>query len=179
MSKDVIVQPNSRAVLAKKKRRVFLGVLAKCGRVSEAARACGYTDTSTLTAYRRNDEEFAEEWDHAIESASHQLEEALISRAVDGVAEPVFYKGKIVGYKTNFSDTLGMFFLRGMKPGTYRDSQRGGDMNINFGVMMMPPTEKNEERWEAKAVNMHSRQEVITIEAKPVENTLSRIQRSD
>ncbi len=176
---DVVVQPNSRNILAKKKRKVFLSVLAKTGRVAEAARACGYTDTSTLTAYRRNDEDFAEEWDQAMESASHQLEEALMSRAIDGVAEPMLYKGKIVGYKTNFSDTLGMFFLRGMKPGTYRDSQRGGDMNINFGIAVMPSTASDAGQWEARAVDMHSKQEVITIEAKPVENTLSRIQRSD
>ena len=60
MSTAVARKPDSRAVLAKKKRRVFLDVLAKTGRVAEAARACGYTDTAGLQAYRRQDEDFAE-----------------------------------------------------------------------------------------------------------------------
>ena len=179
MSKAVLVQPNSRAVLAKKKRRVFLGVLAKTGRVAEASRACGYTDTSTLTAFRRNDEEFAEAWDDALLDAAHVLEEEIWRRAHDGIMEPVFYKGKVTGHKRQFSDTLAMFIWRGIKPGTYRDSQRGGDMNINFGIAVMPATASDDGQWEESAVNMHSRQKVITIEAKPVENTLSRIQRSD
>ncbi len=179
MSKDVLVQPNSRAILAKKKRRVFLQVLTQTGRVAEAARACGYTDTSTLQAYRRHDEEFAQDWDDAMESAANVLEEELIRRAVDGVKEPVGYKGKIAFYKTNYSDSNLQFMLRAMKPGTYRDNTRGGDMNINFGVMMMPPTAKDDGQWETRAIRMHSKQEVITIEAKPVENTLARIQRSD
>lgn len=181
MDKAVVATPqmSSRAVLAKKKRRVFLQVLAQTGRVAEAARACGYTDTSTLTAYRRNDEEFAEEWDDALLDAAHVLEEEVWRRAHDGILEPIYYKGKVAGYKTNYSDTLAMFILRGLKPGTYRDNVRGGDMNINFGIAVMPMTATNDDQWEKRAVLMHSEQKTITIEAKPVENTLARIQRSD
>ncbi len=101
MTNAVVQHKDSRAVLAKKKRKVFLSVLAKTGRVSEAARAVGYTDTATLQAYRRNDEDFAEAWDHALEAAAHVLEEEVWRRAQDGVLEPVFYKGHVAGYKTN------------------------------------------------------------------------------
>lgn len=174
-----LAHQDSRAILAKKKRRVFLDVLAKTGRVSEAARACGYTDTATLQHYRRNDEEFAEAWEFALESAAHVLEEEAIRRAVDGVLEPVYYKGKVAGYKTAHSDPLLMFILRGLKPGTYRDSARGGDMNINFGIAVLPMTAQSEDQWEQRALLMHSKQETITIEAKPVENQMARIQRGD
>ena len=179
MSKDVLVQPNSRAVLARKKRRVFLRVLAETGRVAEAARACGYTDTSTLTAYRRNDEEFAEAWDDALLDAAHVLEEEVWRRAHDGTLKPVFYKGKVTGFITEYSDTLAMFILRGLKPSTYRDNARGGDLNIQFGIAVMPTMATDDDQWERRAVAMHGEQKVITLEAKPVENTLSRIQRSD
>ncbi len=178
MSKTVIPYASSRAVLAKKKRRVFLTVLAQTGRVAEAARACGYTDTSTLTAFRRKDEEFAEDWEKALESAKHVLEEEAIRRAMEGVLEPVYYKGAVAGYKTNHSDTLMMFLLRKMDP-AYRDNQRGGDMNINFGIAILPMTAQSEEQWEDRALLMHKKQKPITIEAKPVENTLAQIQRSD
>jgi len=179
MGKALVRQNDSRAVLAKKKRRVFLEVLAKTGRVAEAARAVGYTDTATLQQYRRNDEEFAEAWEHALESAAHVLEEEAVRRAIEGVLEPVYYKGEVAGYKTNHSDSLLMFLLRGLKPGVYRENQRGSDTNINFGIAVLPMTALNEEQWEQRALLMHDQQKTITIEAKPVENQMVRVKRGD
>lgn len=169
----------SRTVLAKKKRKVFLRILAETGRVAEAARAVGYTDTAALQAHRRNDDDFAEQWEEALQAAAHVLEEEAIRRAHDGVMEPVFYKGDIVGYKPSYSDTLMMFILRGLKPGVYRENPRGGETNINFGIAVLPMTAPSDEQWEQRAVNMHDNQKTITIEAKPVENTLARVQRGD
>ena len=179
MTNAVVPHKDSRAFLAKKKRKVFLGVLAKTGRVSEAARAVGYTDTATLQQYRRNDEEFAEAWEYALEAAAHVLEEEAIRRATEGVLEPVYYKGEVAGYKTNYSDTLLMFILRGLKPSVYRENQRGGDTNINFGIAVLPMTAQSDEQWEQRAVLMHQEQKTITIEAKPVENQMARIKRGD
>lgn len=175
----VVPQQDSRAVLAKKKRKTFLSVLAQTASVKEAARACGYTDTSTLQKFRRNDEEFAEAWDYALESAAHVLEDEAIRRAKDGVLEPTYYKGEIVGYTTKHSDALIMFLLRGLKPGVYRDNARGGDTNINFGIAVLPMTAKSEDQWEKRALLMHDEQKTITIEAKPVENQMARIKRGD
>ncbi len=179
MANSVVPYKDSRAVLAKKKRRVFLDILAKTGVVAEAARACGHTDTSTFQHYRRNDEDFAEAWDFALESAAHVLEEEIWRRAKEGVLEPVFYKGEVAGYKTNYSDTLAMFILRGLKPGTYRDNVRGGDVNVNFGIAVLPMTAQNDDQWESRAVLMHQEQRTITIEDKPVENQMTRIKRGD
>jgi hypothetical protein len=171
--------PDSRAVLAKKKRRVFLDVLAKTGRVAEAARACGYTDTAALQAHRRNDEDFAEAWSQALEAAAHVFEEEATRRAIDGVHEPVYYKGEVVGYKLNHSDPLLMFMLRGLKPDTYRENARGHDMNINFGIAVLPMTAPSEGAWEERAVTMHNEQKTIIIDEKPVDNNMTRIKRSD
>lgn len=179
MANAVVPYKDSRAVLAKKKRRVFLDVLAKTGVVAEAARAVGYTDTATLQQYRRNDEEFAEAWDFALEAAAHVLEEEIWRRAKEGVLEPIFYKGEVAGYKTNYSDTLAMFILRGLKPSVYRESQRGGDTNISFGIAVLPMTAQSDDQWEQRAVLMHQEQKTITIEAKPVENQMARIKRGD
>lgn len=178
-SNAVTKYQDSRGVLAKKKRRVFLSVLAQTGRVAEASRAVGYTDTATLQSFRRNDEDFAEAWDHALDAAANVLEEEAIRRAHDGVLEPVYYKGEVAGYKTTYSDTLLMFILRGLKPGVYRESQRGGDTNINFGIAVLPMTAQSEEVWEQSAAQMHGQQKTIVIEAKPVENHMTRIKRSD
>lgn len=165
--------------LAQKKRKTFLKVLAQTGRVAEAARACGYTDTSTIQAYRRQDEDFAEKWDLALESAADVLEDEIWRRAHDGVLEPMLYKGTIVAYKPNYSDSLAMFILRGLRPERYRDNGRGGDTNINFGIAVLPMTAKNEEQWEQRAIEMHGGQKALTLEAKPTENNMNRVQRSD
>jgi hypothetical protein len=147
--------------------------------VAEAARAVGYTDTATLQRFRRNDEDFAEAWDLALESAAHVLEEEAIRRATEGVLEPVYYKGDVAGYKTNYSDTLLMFILRGLKPGVYRDNVRGSETNINFGIAVLPMTAPDENQWEQRAQVMHNEQKVITIEAKPTENQMTRVKRGD
>ena len=170
---------NSRTMLAKKKRKVFLRVLAQTGKVVEAAKACGFVDTSTIQRYRREDEDFAKDWDVALQAAANVLEEEAIRRATEGVLEPVFYKGDVVGYKTNYSDSLLMFVLRGLKPDTYRESARGGETNINFGIAVLPMTAKDDDQWEQRAQVMHSEQKTITIDAKPVENAMTRVQRGD
>ncbi len=177
MGKTVISYQDTRVILAKKKRKVFLSVLAKTGVVAEAARACGYTDTATLQHFRRKDEDFAEAWDHALEAAANILEEEADRRAKDGVLEPVFYRGGVAGYKTHYSDALLMFRLRGLKPGMYRENQRGGETNINFGIAVLPMTAPSDEQWENRALLMHQEQKTITIEDKPVENHMTRIKR--
>lgn len=168
----------SRVSLSKKKRKLFLEMLAQTGQVNEAARYVGYKTTQYLHKLRREDEDFAEEWDAALEAAKYELEGEAIRRARDGVLEPVFYKGSVAGYKTNYSDTLLMFVLRKLDP-AYRDTGKGGETNINFGIAVLPMTAKNEQEWEQRAVSMHAGQQPIEVEAKPIENNLARVKRSD
>lgn len=145
----------------------------------EAAKAVGYTDPTFLMRVRREDEDFAEQWDLALEGAKAVLEAEATRRAVEGVLEPVFFKGTVVGYKTNYSDTLLLARLKRLDPG-YRDNRSGsGDTNINFGVAILPMTAKNDDDWENRAIDMHSDQKVIELEAKPVENTLKKVTRGD
>lgn len=169
----------TKIALSKKKRKAFLVALAETGQVTKAARAVGYTNTSFLHRMRRNDEAFAEEWKQAEDAAGDFLIEEARRRAVEGVLEPIYYKGEVAGYKTNHSDALLMFIIRGLRPETYRDSQRGGDTNINFGIAVLPMTAPNEQAWEQRAVEMHEGQEIITLEAKPVENNMMTVKRSD
>ncbi len=170
---------HSKQLIAARKRKVFLKVLAKTASVSAAAKACGYQDTSTLQAYRRDDEDFAEEWNNALESAANVLEAELIRRAVDGVLEPVFYKGGVVGHIRKYSDTNLQFALRGMKPDVYRETARGGGLSVNFGIAVLPMTAKSAEEWEKGAIEMHKGQTTIEIEDKPTENAMLRVKRGD
>lgn len=169
----------TRTVISKKKRKVFLKLLAESGgNVMASSAAVGYANPAFLMKCRREDEDFAEEWDQAVEAGGAVLESELLRRGVEGVLDPVFYKGEIVGYKNVYSDTLLLAAIKKVNP-AYRDSRTGGDMNINFGIAVLPMTAKNDDDWEARAVNMHGSQTVIELEAKPVENTLKRVTRGD
>jgi hypothetical protein len=163
----------TRTELSKKKRRLFLDILSKTGQVTEAARAVGYTSTQYLHLLRRNDEEFAEQWALAVEGAKDVLEAEAVRRAHEGVLEPDYYKGSVVGYTPKYSDTLLMFVLKKLDP-AYRDTGRSGDVNVNFGVAIMPMQAKDDNAWEARAIEMHSNQKIITLEEKPKENHMIR-----
>jgi hypothetical protein len=164
--------------MAKRKRKAFLEILSQTGQVTKAAQAVGYTSTNSLHALRREDEDFAEQWDEAIEAAKDSLESEAIRRAMEGTMEPTYYKGEVVGYHPKYSDQLLMFVLRKLDP-SYRDTNNGGSMNINFGVAVLPMTAKSEEDWEARAVEMHGNQTLVEVEAKVEENELIKVTRGD
>lgn len=164
--------------ISKKKRRVFLDILGQTGSVKEASLAVGYTSPGYLHKMRREDEQFAAEWDEAIEVAKYTLEDIALDRIKNGIMEPVYYKGMVVGHTPKYNDQLLMFILRKLDP-SYRDTNRVGDMNINFGVAVLPMTAQNEDDWERRAVEMHAGQDTIELEAKVVENNLEKVRRGD
>lgn len=179
MGKEIVPRATPRTVLAQKKRRLFLRILAETGNVKESAQACGYTDTSVLKKFRRENEDFAEEWDNALDSGTDILVSEANRRAVEGTLKPILYKGEIVTYLTEYSDALLMFLLRAARPDTYRENARGGETNVNFGIAVIPMTAQNEADWQDRAILMHDKQQPIVIEAKPVENQMARVERGD
>ena len=133
-----------RVTLSKRKRRVFLEILSRTGKVTDAAQSVGYTNTSFLHRMYREDKDFAREWDAALESAGDVLEDEAIRRAVDGVREPVYYQGKVVGHKLNYSDQLLMFLLKGTKPDKFADRKKiEGTIEGKIGVALLPMTAPN------------------------------------
>lgn len=86
-------------------------------------KACEAVAVSKQTVYnwRKEDTNFATEWDRAVDLATEDLEKEVRRRAYHGVDEPVFYKGEVVGQIRKYSDTLLMFALKARKP-EYRES---------------------------------------------------------
>ncbi len=52
-------------------------------------------------------------------------------RAVEGVLKPVYYKGKLVGFIREYSDTLLMFLMKAAMPEKYRDNVRAKSTTPN------------------------------------------------
>ena len=89
----------------KDRRRAFLRKLTETGDVEEA---CRYVRLTAAGAYklRREHASFRTAWDKALGQSVAILEQAAIDRAINGVEEPVWHGGKIVGTRIVRSDTL-------------------------------------------------------------------------
>jgi hypothetical protein len=106
----------------------FIEALAACGCVDEACRRVGRSRQSAYDLYRRPEAgPFRLAWEAALEHAVKRMADAAFSRAINGVAIPIFYKGEQVGERRRYDERLTMFMLRHYDPirfGKWLDRQR-------------------------------------------------------
>ena len=123
---------HARAVRSAKKK-AFLSAYKECATVTHAALAAKIS--------RRNHYRWLEtdqNYRLAFEEARTEACEAMISearrRAVEGVEEPVYYQGKVVGTVQTYSDNLLMFLIKGAMPEKYRERYEitGGSKPVQF-----------------------------------------------
>lgn len=110
----------------------FEAVVTSGGNVS---RACERVKISRVRIYekRAQDPEFAARLEEAKERGVDVLEDEAIRRAFEGIEEPVgFYKGVSYEVRTNYSDALIQFLLKGNRPSKYRE--RITTESFNFDV---------------------------------------------
>lgn len=140
MSTPVVVVPKEVYTW----RPAFLEALAETGNVTAAAQVAGINPRTAYASYH-SDAEFRKGWDIAHLAASVPLEAEARRRAVDGVLEPVFYKGEVVGSVRRYSDALLMFLLKGANPDRYMGAVTshtivtgadGGPVRTDFGAML-------------------------------------------
>lgn len=99
----------------------FIEALAECGCVDEACKAVGMGRASAYALRRRRDAQaFRLAWEAATDVAVTRLSDAAMSRAINGVAVPIFHQGEQVGERRHCDERLTMFLLR------YRDPARYG-----------------------------------------------------
>ena len=89
---------------AEKKRR-FLSHLASSGKVGESANFAGI-HRRTAGKWKVKDPDFNKGWIEASLIASTILEDEMFRRGHDGVLEPVYYLGRVVGHVQKYSDKL-------------------------------------------------------------------------
>lgn len=98
----------------------FLAVLAETGSVERARKACNLSPGQVYRA-REQRPEFAKKWEEALKQASDDIEQEIRRRGLEGVKEDVYFQGQVVGQKINYSDTLLMFYAKGLMPEKYRE----------------------------------------------------------
>ncbi len=98
----------------------FIEALAASACVTEACRAVGMSERSAYALRARADAiSFRNAWEAALEYAIRRLSDAVLSRAINGVAVPVFFRGEQIGEKRYFDERLAMFLLRCRDPLRY------------------------------------------------------------
>jgi hypothetical protein len=114
------------------KRAKFLEALRSTCNVT---RACELSDLGRASTYewRAEDDEFRKDWDDAVQIAADLLEEEAVRRAYEGVTEPVYQGGKLVGHVQKYSDTLLIFLLKGSKPRKYSERMQAQITGVDDG----------------------------------------------
>ena len=98
----------------------FIAALGESGCVTAA---CARVGMSTESAYRLRGRfdavDFRQAWEAALDYAVERLSDAALSRAINGVAVPHYYKGEVVGEHRRYDERLTQFILRYRAPLTY------------------------------------------------------------
>lgn len=116
-----------------------------CGDIHEAARYC-QVSPNFVHAWIKDDPVAAEKLKESQRVGYGGLESEAIRRAVRGVEEDVYYKGQVVGYKTNYSDGLLGKLLEARIPEYSKKEGIGGNtFNAPVQINVMPRAESYEE----------------------------------
>ena len=91
--------------VAPEAQATFVEVLAQWGNVRAAAAQAGVS-RAHLYRMRRASPEFRRMWDAALVLARPQVEEVLADRALNGIAEVVYYHGEEIATRTRYDTRL-------------------------------------------------------------------------
>lgn len=138
----------ARGLITDRRKAIFIRTLAQTGVVSRAATAAGWPRGHAYTI-RGEDAEFAKLWDQAAEFATDALEEAARTRAIDGVSKPVYQQKELVGYVTEYSDTLLIQLLKAKRPQEFRENV-SLQADVKGGVLVVPGV-ASDGAWETAA----------------------------
>lgn len=112
-----------------KLKEKFLARFSECGNVQSACATIGIGRT-TLYQWKERDPAFKTLMDAAGEDAADRLETEAWRRAHDGIDKPIYHNGDKIDTIKEYSDTLLIFLLNGLRPQKYRrgmPGMEGGD----------------------------------------------------
>lgn len=116
----------------KQLRLLPLSVRAACDRVG--------VSRMTVRRWRADDLKFAAAYDDAMEDGADVLEDAAVTRAVDGVPRDVYYMGEVVGREQQYSDGLLQFLLQGRRAALYRPNSQ---VNTQVNLIQEAPSDRD------------------------------------
>jgi hypothetical protein len=114
----------------------FVSYLREEFTIAGACRRLGITRKSYLM-WREKDPEFARDITLAQEDIIDDLEAEAKRRAYDGVSRDIYFQDRVIGQRSEYSNVLLMFLLKGLRPEKYRERQDinqqiNGEIILNF-----------------------------------------------
>ena len=115
------------------RQRGFIEALASTGSVESACRSVSMKSGGAYRLRRApGGEGFAAAWAAALDLGVQRVEDVAMDRALNGVEQPVYSYGKLVGTRTAHNDRLLMFMLRN-RAGERFGGDAGPNGNLNAG----------------------------------------------
>lgn len=114
------------------KKRAFLAAYVRVASITKAAEIAGISRESHYE-WKASDPDYARAFEAAKQIACETLEDEAVRRAHEGVDEPVYQGGQLVGTIRKYSDTLLIFLMKGAMPEKYKDrvsNEISGSMNL-------------------------------------------------
>jgi len=122
----------------------FLAAFSACCSITQAARWAKLTKQAHY-CWIKDDPTYLPRFKAAQERAGWALHDEAVRRAAEGVKKAVWYKGKVVGTETEYSDMLLAQTLKANFPERYRDRSSvelgavgGGPLDIQLTFVPSP-----------------------------------------
>lgn len=102
----------------------FIEALADTGSVVAASKAVNMSAEGAYNLRRQpGAETFRAAWQAALQLGVARVEDVVMDRALNGVEEPLYSYGKLVGTRTRYNDRLLMFILRNRAPDRFAEGK--------------------------------------------------------
>ena len=147
MAKRPLSTANERSKQETNRRKIeFIDCLRgdkRVGRLPLSIRAaCDHVGIvrHTFYAWRDTDEAFRNAVELALDDGLDVLEDEAVRRGVEGVQEPVYQGGELVGHKQVYSDKMLEMVLAGRRSAVYG---RQAQLNVQNNVVVTEPTDRD------------------------------------
>ncbi|SHN58283.1 hypothetical protein [Erythrobacter sanguineus] len=148
----------------------FIEALADTGSVAAACKAVNMSERGAYHLRRQpGAEEFRHAWDIALDLGVRRVEDVVMDRALNGVQEPLYSYGKLIGTRTRYNDRLLMFILRNRAPDRFGARIDGGSARgLNAVGKMEAERLKQQWRkeWEAEQARVSPQEVRASIDRK-------------
>ncbi|WP_211276709.1 hypothetical protein [Erythrobacter tepidarius] len=147
----------------------FIEALADTGSVEAASKAVNMSAEGAYNLRRQpGAESFRAAWEAALQLGVQRIEDVVMDRALNGVEEPLYSYGKLVGTRRRYNDRLLMFILRNRAPERFAE---GKPKALNaIGRMERERLKKKwRKEWEAEQRNVTPEEVRASIERKIIE----------
>lgn len=143
---------------------------ANCGDLYDACLRVGLS-LHFVSQWQADDAEAGARMKEAERLGAMRIQSAAIRRGVDGIMQPVFYQGDVVGWKAEYSDGLLNTLLKGRLPHIYApDSERGQQVfNGPVQINNMPRAETYEDWLAMKAATLTMRDDESRLLPAPLQ----------